>query len=552
MFNRGGFFNSTRNMTHIITRNGRSRISFNYDFDNINNNTNNRPAAATKTAEEKVKESKDKELSLFYVKNNMHDAYMFEENRLDSFKYWDYAETEVDKENLALLGFYFFGPDDCCKCYFCNVEISQWKTRDSVWREHVQNSPYCRLIRGFQTNNVEIVPGSLLASLPPASVYSPSIIETMESMNLYNQSPHILSYGRMRPPQQHEDPIVVSNIRLSMVSSHLRHPKHPYYLKEYNRIASFNLNCGSDWSINRISIAINNLTDSGLFYIGKKDYLICFSCGGGFKDWENTSDPWYLHARYYGECQFLKLMKGENYINNMIATASSPMPIVFGDVTNESVAASETARGIIIRSDADAAAAATTIADNDEIDENKNTEYAIAAAASSDTSNVDYCNNNSNQCCSSLRRRRRILHQRYDDNNLAFVRNDEIISNNINNNNNNGSNDVSSTTAIATNNTSSSSNNISDITISLSRISDYLANEATSQPQILSQPQQPQPPLSDNENNSKLCKICYQNECNIAYIPCGHIVTCEICFNKVDKCPVCRNRYTDSLRTYFT
>ncbi|EDV96091.1 death-associated inhibitor of apoptosis 1 [Drosophila grimshawi] len=50
----------------------------------------------------------------------------------------------------------------------------------------------------------------------------------------------------------------------------------------------------------------------------------------------------------------------------------------------------------------------------------------------------------------------------------------------------------------------------------------------------------------------KLCKICYAEEYNTAFLPCGHVVACAKCASSVTKCPLCRKPFTDVMRVYFS
>lgn len=34
------------------------------------------------------------------------------------------------------------------------------------------------------------------------------------------------------------------------------------------------------------------------------------------KDWDAGDDPFYFHARFFGECEFVRLMKGQEFIKN--------------------------------------------------------------------------------------------------------------------------------------------------------------------------------------------------------------------------------------------
>ncbi|XP_067613598.1 death-associated inhibitor of apoptosis 1 [Eurosta solidaginis] len=60
--------------------------------------------------------------------------------------------------------------------------------------------------------------------------------------------------------------------------------------------------------------------------------------------------------------------------------------------------------------------------------------------------------------------------------------------------------------------------------------------------------QQQQPPAIAEE---KLCKICYADEYNTAFLPCGHVVACAKCASSVSKCPVCRKPFTNVMRVFF-
>nr|AAW21999.1 inihibitor of apoptosis-1 like protein [Aedes aegypti] len=51
-------------------------------------------------------------------------------------------------------------------------------------------------------------------------------------------------------------------------------------------------------------------------------------------------------------------------------------------------------------------------------------------------------------------------------------------------------------------------------------------------------------------DTSRTCKICYVNEYNTAFSPCGHVVACAKCASSVTKCPLCRKPFTNVMRIY--
>ena len=61
----------------------------------------------------------------------------------------------------------------------------------------------------------------------------------------------------------------------------------------------------------------------------------------------------------------------------------------------------------------------------------------------------------------------------------------------------------------------------------------------------------------------RLCKICMEAEICCVFIPCGHLITCEKCAKtlsvrtfkhvvsgELKKCPVCREKITEHIKTY--
>lgn len=57
---------------------------------------------------------------------------------------------------------------------------------------------------------------------------------------------------------------------------------------------------------------------------------------------------------------------------------------------------------------------------------------------------------------------------------------------------------------------------------------------------------------SKNEGSVKLCKICYINDYNTVFNPCGHVVACDKCASAVTKCPVCRMRFENVMKLFFS
>ena len=50
---------------------------------------------------------------------------------------------------------------------------------------------------------------------------------------------------------------------------------------------------------------------------GISDHVRCFHCGNGLRNWEKGDDPWSEHARWYPDCHFVLLKKGQDFIDEV-------------------------------------------------------------------------------------------------------------------------------------------------------------------------------------------------------------------------------------------
>lgn len=177
-----------------------------------------------------------------------------EDERLKSFDDWPLPW--LSKVELAMSGLYYLGDEDRTKCYFCQVEIGRWERGDEPVAEHLRWSPNCPLLRRRPTGNVPLDCEALHRILP-VDICGSGIAEF------------------------------------------------PEYSVESDRVRSF-----LKWPMHMKQTPVQ-LAKAGFFYTGVGDRVICFSCGGGLKDWDRDDDPWEQHSRWMKNCRFVKLMKGD-------------------------------------------------------------------------------------------------------------------------------------------------------------------------------------------------------------------------------------------------
>lgn len=345
--------------------------------------------------------------------NRLYDNLeMFREaDRLRTFESWPHSF--ITPEDLAKVGFYHKPSSyDLVVCHFCKIEISRFEEGDVALAEHVRWSPNCPLLRRRQTENVPLDRDELNRLLPPVSY------DVCGSNN---------STGILHPDAQAEESS--SEVELEEAPRRhqpiplIKHPDYPMYALEVNRMRTFD-----DWP-RTMKQRPRELTDAGFFYTGKSDRVLCHSCGGGLRDWDDSDDPWEQHALWFSKCDYLKLVKGEDYIK-YVQEKFQPSGEVNGN-SDETMPEGS--------------------------DENVNA------------------------------------------NEQAKMRASEMV-----------------------------------------------ARPSTSTADLR------EPSSERPVNESKLCKICYTNEYNTAFYPCGHVVACAKCASSVTTCPVCRKPFDNLIRIYLS
>lgn len=88
-------------------------------------------------------------------------------------------------------------------------------------------------------------------------------------------------------------------------------PRKPKYSSLDARLRTY-----SRWPISEIQKP-EILAQAGFYYQQIDDQVRCFHCNGGLRSWQKEDDPWFEHAKWFPLCQFLKLVKGQTYINQV-------------------------------------------------------------------------------------------------------------------------------------------------------------------------------------------------------------------------------------------
>lgn len=209
--------------------------------------------------------------------------------RLRTFDHRWPQGVPVLPQDLAQDGFYYTGLDDKVQCTHCGGILSGWCEGDVVALEHRQHFPNCPWVRhGRQLQNGHV------ANAPPSNVGDLSgfsvghTVPTGENFNFRYQQ----TLGPTDEPG-------------------VTRPKFHIYSLESARKASF-----KGWPT-QITQRPEVLTKAGFFYLGEGDKCKCFYCGGILWDWEPGDDPWVEHAKWFPDCPWVKLAKGDQFVEDV-------------------------------------------------------------------------------------------------------------------------------------------------------------------------------------------------------------------------------------------
>ncbi|TMW41594.1 hypothetical protein DOY81_013326 [Sarcophaga bullata] len=362
----------------------------------------------------------------------MNDKFHREDERLKTFQSWPLEW--LDKRELAMSGMFYMGEEDKTKCYFCEVEIGRWEREDEPVPEHLRFSPHCPLLRRRTTNNVPISCEALERLLPPPSYDICGLNDHIEIRR--NAYPEGTAATMDIPPLSMAMPTATtsgsgsaSSSTSSSPNTSTFYPEFPEYAIETARLRSF-----AEWPRTMKQRPRN---------------------------WDEDDEPWEQHALWMGKCRYLKLMKGESFIQSVVSKFMKTM-------SNNSEEVGESSNAVVV-------ASASVVSS----DPQAATRSTVARESQTQQSFGIACQNQEQQ-------------QQQEE---------ETEQQPITTSNCNAADQKKPSSAIP---------------------------------------------------EEKLCKICYAEEYNTAFLPCGHVVACAKCASSVTKCPLCRKPFADVMRVYFS
>ncbi|CAB0014317.1 unnamed protein product [Nesidiocoris tenuis] len=239
--------------------------------------------------------------SQLYIGNR---RYYKESERLKTFERW--PVTFLPPRLLSEAGFYYINREDYVRCAFCNIEVGRWVEGDDPMADHERWAPACRFVRNQDVHNIPLN--------EEAATSSDSGSESLEGNDVCGHE--------MEFPSEPSRPASVLETHEGYLRS--RAPSFPNYATYDSRLRSY-----ETWPIS-LKLKPNVLSDAGFFYTGKGDQTICYHCGGGLKDWEETDEPWVEHARWFSKCPYVLAVKGKAFVDEVNGARAVQVSNIFG------------------------------------------------------------------------------------------------------------------------------------------------------------------------------------------------------------------------------
>ncbi|XP_046545605.1 LOW QUALITY PROTEIN: baculoviral IAP repeat-containing protein 7-like [Haliotis rubra] len=419
-----------------------------------------------------------------------------ETNRFSSFDANWPRQNTPDPRDLARAGFYFTGTVDRVQCVFCRGILRNWDEDDVPMEEHRRHFPMCPFVMGLNVGNVP----------DPASIISAN--RSSEFMNVTQPA------------------AVISDASLGIVTDR---PRHPQYAVEASRVSSFR-----NWPSGKEQTP-EMLAKAGFFYAGFGDSVKCFFCDGGLAHLGAGDDPWAEHARWFPRCPYVAASRGESFIQTALG-GREPTTSTSDNSTSSTSEQTHNGRNIIFQ-------AATITATRKKAVQTLDPRELSARMDSPMVQTVLKMDIPRDRVAKAIQNR---LQETGDD----FASIEALMESIFQLPDEEQSAPQTTKAAVG-----SSDRNVDDaIKDDIGEKGDDSCERAMDDDDDASSDEDSQSLIEENRQlkEQRQCKICMDEEVNVVFLPCGHLVCCATCAPALRKCPICRANIRGTVRTFMS
>nr|XP_053656421.1 baculoviral IAP repeat-containing protein 7-like isoform X2 [Cherax quadricarinatus] len=427
-----------------------------------------------------------------------YDSLKFEKERLKTFINWPIEWLKpID---LALDGFYYLRKDDHCACVFCRGIVGEWEKDDIPRNEHKKHFPNCPFIRGLPVGNIPMK--------------FDKIFDDKYLSFVSNSQNKMVEIDICEP------------IKYTLYLPQHNSPRRTDYLMYEERLKSY-----AQWSQD-IKQDPKKLAEAGFFYCGLSDHVRCFHCGNGLRNWMPNTLPWNEHARWFPECTFLLLIKGQDFIDKIQDEVKV--------MVDESVASLDSCSSIIKISKSDLNdlmeldIMQAVISMGFPQDKVKDALERRIEQTKQPFFEIKDCIEKTLQCMEKELYKNKNSVQNRD---ISIIENKNLHQNNVEDteNKNLHQNNVEDTSIIENKNLCLSNGEISVIEDKNLHQSSNVENK-----NLHKNIENPCEKFKSEDKIENVCKICMDLKREIVFLPCFHMISCSLCSTVLELCPICR------------
>ncbi|KAJ6647353.1 Death-associated inhibitor of apoptosis 2 [Pseudolycoriella hygida] len=468
--------------------------------------------------------------------------------RLQTFEDWPSSAPAIP-ERIARAGFYATGNELEVKCPWCKKKLSEWSVSSlSVMIRHRVLAPLCPFVTDpIASGNIAInaqpirredikneqVRLSTFRNWPISHILPATLAKA--GFFYYNDSDRVSCawcHGVIGKWEEGDDPFAehekffpncpkvklgpnltnVDGDAIPELGIHqVEMPKREKFSLLDARIRTY-----ARWPCRDIQNP-ELLAAAGFYYMDVDDHTRCFHCSGNLRQWHKDDDPWYEHAKWFPLCKFLNLAKGSEYINR-VQHETKP--------TLDEAMCSDPVRKVLEMGLSEERIRRVTKSRLDTLGRPyPSVETLVEAMLDSTLEN----NNESQNSPSVVENVKSIFGMVCNSNASGSTNQDNrpVESNGENAQNVQTTENGHPTIPIKTETAVVASRNISPS-------------------------KEKEKKKNFEEENRLQCKVCFEDEVGVVFLPCGHLVTCFQCASGLSLCPLCRKSIKAYVRTYLS
>ncbi|PVD31155.1 hypothetical protein C0Q70_10433 [Pomacea canaliculata] len=430
-----------------------------------------------------------------------------EQTRLDSFRHWP-VWAHADPRDLAKHGFFYLNVDDQVQCVFCGLCVGGWKEHQDVYFVHwFRARHFCPLIKGEHVNNIPIDNEYTTARGEDLHVTKTGTTQPRDTFHLDRTATTLISPDIHRHPENsgYRCPAneVPHRASVSRVWSDIVKTAHCPSMAAFQA----RLNTFTRWPLLRPTP--RELARAGLYHSPSDDQSVdsvkCFWCGERLHRWRPSDDALVEHARLSPHCRFVRRVLGDRCHDDIVRAAhgtETTRQTGTERLTTESTPSSELS---INRRKSWAADCLLQMGFPADVVIDLVSQYPLEL--------------NVNTLCSLV---------------LQMTEGDE----------------------------NSSPSEVREPQLHPGTSQGPASTTQTPSSEKTTLRREERTPLAPSAlpgvgvgrltNDKVTCKVCAEAEVRVTFVPCGHLITCWQCSQKVSLCPICSAFIADRVVTYLS